>query len=277
MKQLAIFLAALVILTGCDTTSWNCEDGSGDMKLENIPVDRYHTVMYDRSGDIRLSRTRGWGLEIMTDDNLIDKFTTKIIDSVLYIQTPDDICPTEVVINCYMPNLKKVNMEGSGMIITRSDFVSDKLDFIMGGSGDIIIENVKADYTNIELDGSGDIEATDVDIDQLNCLLEGSGDIKVESIDNSYLECKLSGSGNINANGKTDSSYSWMGGSGNIKMDALQAGSARYILEGSGDIRAWANDYLYIRLRGSGDVYYRGDPDEKDIDIDGSGEIKQIN
>jgi hypothetical protein len=127
------------------------------------------------------------------------------------------------------------------------------------------------------MSGSGDIEAAEVDADSLRCMLEGSGNIMVESIDNTYLECKLAGSGDITSDGKTDSSYVWLGGSGNIIMDALQAGSARYILEGSGDIRAWADDYLYIRLLGSGDVYYRGDPDEKDIDIDGSGEINQIN
>ncbi len=295
MKKILLFFIALVVLAGCEGTNWNCIDGSEHLTAVEPEIDGFHTVMYDRSGFVLADYAETPYLRLETDDNLIDKFTFRVIDSVLYIQTQDDLCPSEVNIYCNAPLLKKIHMAGSGTIRSGGRVLADgfqaildgsgwidmlfagniNADLRMGGSGDIKIGG-NAGSIEASIDGSGDITSSDIIANSADLRIDGSGGFNMNCEISGTLAMHMGGSGTIRSAGKSDSCYAWMGGSGNLWLDDHQTRAARYILDGSGDIRAWAMEYLFARIDGSGNIFYKGDPEHLDAKIDGSGNIQRI-
>lgn len=94
--------------------------------------------------------------------------------------------------------------------------------------------------------------------------INGSGDVRLQEIESQECQASISGSGNINLNGKAiQASYS-IAGSGNIQAADLQAENTAASISGSGNISCYASQKLVARVKGSGDIAYKGDPQEVD-------------
>ena len=89
--------------------------------------------------------------------------------------------------------------------------------------------------------------------------INGSGDVRLQQIESQECQASISGSGNINLNGKAiQASYS-IAGSGNLQAENTDAS-----ISGSGNISCYASQKLVARVKGSGDIAYKGDPQEVD-------------
>lgn len=106
--------------------------------------------------------------------------------------------------------------------------------------------------------------------------LPGSGNITIVGLDGEAVDLDLPGSGNITAEGAADTVNVRMSGSGNISCDKLQARSAQVRLNGSGNITVFADETLDVNLRGSGNVYYHGEPAQVNTSIPGSGNVQAV-
>ena len=94
--------------------------------------------------------------------------------------------------------------------------------------------------------------------------INGSGDVRLQQIESQECQASISGSGNINLNGKAiQASYS-IAGSGNIQAADLQAENTDASISGSGNISCYASQKLVARVKGNGDMAYKGDPQEVD-------------
>jgi hypothetical protein len=57
----------------------------------------------------------------------------------------------------------------------------------------------------------------------------------------------------------------------------MQAKSASISIKGSGDCFIHASEYLEVSIKGSGDLVYSGNPGTKEINVAGSGTVKDRN
>ena len=64
-------------------------------------------------------------------------------------------------------------------------------------------------------------------------------------------------------------------GSGDVSASDLRAGTVVVTVFGSGDASVFSDASLDVRIFGSGDVTYRGDPDDLQIDEQGSGNVRR--
>jgi Putative auto-transporter adhesin, head GIN domain len=127
----------------------------------------------------------------------------------------------------------------------------------------------------LSLSGSGDIKTKKpIKTDGFVATLSGSGDLKLE-VEAKILEAKISGSGDFILKGKSDKLIAKISGSGDINADDLEAKDVEVGISGSGDIKVNCSENLKVRVSGSGDVFYKGNPKTKDTKVSGSGEIKQ--
>ena len=103
---------------------------------------------------------------------------------------------------------------------------------------------------------------------ELNKLsINGSGNIKlINGIQTESQECQagISGSGNINLKGKAIQAKYAIAGSGNIQAADLEAENTDASISGSGNISCYASQKLVARVKGSGDIAYKGNPQEVD-------------
>ena len=124
------------------------------------------------------------------------------------------------------------------------------------GSGEIIsIGKIKSEELKIRIDGSGDINM-DLDVKDLSLKINGSGDMDVRGQ-----------AGDVQAN---------INGSGDINMFDCICDNFNIEVNGSGDALIHSKGAINVLIRGSGDVTYKGSPEELDVEIYGSGELKKI-
>ena len=129
------------------------------------------------------------------------------------------------------------------------------------------------DLESIKSGGSGNIRSnTDLVADKLEISMSGSGDGRFQNIRADKLIVSLSGSGNIDiAGGSVGSLTVKQNGSGNFRGLDLQAQEADVNKSGSGNTSLTANKALAVRSSGSGNVEYRGNPEQSDVRFSGSG------
>jgi len=100
---------------------------------------------------------------------------------------------------------------------------------------------------------------------ELNKLsINGSGDVRLQQIESQECQAGISGSGNINLKGKAIQAKYAIAGSGNIQAADLEAENTDASISGSGNISCYASQKLVARVKGSGDIAYKGNPQEVD-------------
>lgn len=127
----------------------------------------------------------------------------------------------------------------------------------------------------VSLTGSGNIFGSDaIKSKDFKTELTGSGDIKL-NLDAQSVETLLVGSGDIELQGTTQKVTHQITGSGDIEGSNLKAVDAEANISGSGDIELHCEGNLKIRITGSGDVNYIGNPSTEDSKILGSGDVSR--
>jgi hypothetical protein len=106
--------------------------------------------------------------------------------------------------------------------------------------------------------------------------IPGSGNIDIAGLQGGSVKFSLPGSGNITATGTTDTLNIDIGGSGNIVCTDLQAKSVTVTIGGSGNASVYASESLNVRVSGSGNVQYRGNPASVNKSISGSGSVNAV-
>ena len=116
----------------------------------------------------------------------------------------------------------------------------DLIGVAVKGSGDFECKRrLDTDTLDVELKGSGDVEFDDVICDQLRVTLQGSGDVEVDNVTAQRSELLLMGSGDI-------------------KVTFSNSGTVHSTLKGSGDIELKGDvQESQSQVRGSGDVQTR--------------------
>lgn len=105
----------------------------------------------------------------------------------------------------------------------------------------------------------------------------GSANVILDSVTDEKLELEILGSGDIEATGKVRALDARISGSGELQLKQLEAATCSIRISGSGDAEVTAKEALDVRVSGSGEVVYYGNPVNVNSAINGSGEIAKGN
>ena len=133
---------------------------------------------------------------------------------------------------------------------------------------------VSVDYlSKIVLTGSGKIYNTSAfSWKNLKLTLTGSGEMDFLT-EVPHLDVILTGSGIIKLQGQADLLEATLTGSGELLAKAIEVADADITVTGSGETYIKCKNHLNIKLFGSGDVYYFGEPQFLKTKIFGSGGV----
>jgi hypothetical protein len=107
--------------------------------------------------------------------------------------------------------------------------------------------------------------------------LEGIGSVScLTDLNLNKLKLINSGIGSINLKGKASEVYMKNSGIGKIKATEFEVAYLKVKASGVGSVKVNATKEISVNLSGVGNVYYTGEPELKDIDIDGIGKFRQI-
>lgn len=124
-----------------------------------------------------------------------------------------------------------------------------------GGSGDMRINSdFGANSFNIGLSGSGTITAKNINAGKINIGMSGSGKMIIEG-------------------GRAEDANIGQSGSGDLEAMNFVAETVKIGKSGSGETSITALESLTVGASGSGNVYYKGDPEKKSIGVSGSTKV----
>lgn len=141
--------------------------------------------------------------------------------------------------------------------------------------GDRLILKYKDGYWNVR-NQNITVEVHTPYVDKVS--INGSGDVELErGFDQDYMEANVNGSGTLHIFNNTYGSFSAdVNGSGDIYAITTECNTVNADISGSGTIEVGVVDYLDVRISGSGDVFYRGNPTTS-INVSGSGTVQKRN
>lgn len=258
--RLPLLLAGTLLLTtGCDHLV--TVHGNGDITRDSRELAPFTHIDADGAVDINILYGSTQSVTVTTDANIQPILTTEVRgDNTLYISSTESYSSTEgVKIDITIPVIKGVQIDGSSDVVVASMPVElDTVDtFTLGiaGSGDILVQSMRARTIALEIEGSGDMLLENVSVNRLNAVIEGSGDLEV--------------------NGRCGHFDLDVEGSGDVEAVDLMATEADVRIAGSGEVDVWATDLLRATINGSGTIRYKGSP-TIERSISGSGEIRPL-
>ena len=228
LRKLPVFLTILA-LAACDGSACTSDcvsvndggptiNGSGTLKTEARPVDKFAAIRLGVGGNLVIERTGTESLTVTADDNLVSLFTSQVKDGTLDLSVAKgkSLSGKQPVYKVTVGDLRELDVRGSGSIdATKLD--GDALSVSIAGSGTANLAG-RADDLTVSISGSGSLNAAELKAKRAKVVVSGSGELTVNASDE--LDAKVSGSGSIRYIGspKLTSNVS---GSGSIKKKPL--------------------------------------------------------
>jgi len=240
MKSLKLMIPVVLILaafTSCKKTLFNSIKGKGATVTEIRDLTGFNKISLSIDGDVNYVQDSVYFVEISAQQNVLDVITTEISGGELKIDAKRWIRKHNgIKISIHSPDLRAMDLSGSGNMESSSDISTPDLELNISGSGNITLASVHTDQLEVTISGSGNIQ--------------------------------VSGGAATNQKAK-------ISGSGNVEMDNLTANESDAKISGSGSVTVWSVNHLKATISGSGDVKYKGNP-IVDTSISGSGSVIHI-
>ncbi|MBP1202174.1 hypothetical protein JOD97_000188 [Duganella sp. 1411] len=139
-------------------------------------------------------------------------------------------------------------------------------------SGDTKVSGFSGDRLELRLHGSGNV-AFSGRYRNLIAGAHGSGNLQLNAGSSEHVELELVGSGEIKSSGSCKTLDAQLTGSGDLDARHLAADRVTVDLKGSGTTHVFAKQAADLTLRGSGDIRVLGNPDQRNVNRSGSGDV----
>ncbi|MEL6591441.1 MAG: head GIN domain-containing protein [Bacteroidota bacterium] len=258
MKNLVslLLLVGLVFAqTACEypQQAFPCEDGVGERVTEVREFESFSKIMINLPGDVYLHQANEYRVEVTAQDNILEFLTTEVAENQLTITNSNCLNDFKTIrMDVYLPSLEMLEIQGSGDVYSEEAFdnASDQLLINIKGSG------------GVELDANAKTVAIDI---------MGSGDVTLKT-QAEIMTSTIEGSGDILLRGNVDKHSLQIDGTGNARAFELMSRETAITITGEGDCEISAEEKLIVDIRGSGNVYYKGNP-VLDATVTGTGQI----
>jgi hypothetical protein len=145
-------------------------------------------------------------------------------------------------------------------------------DVSVRGSGESTINGFSGERIDVRLTGSGNLKFNGR-FREVRAGLHGSGELEMNGGSSDKVEVTLAGTGNMTVVGATKLFKAEQAGTGDIYARHLRADEVTLKMAGTGDAAVTAQKAAHVVLRGAGDVVVYGDPAERAVDRQGSGDV----
>lgn len=226
MKSTFLFSGLLFVgLVSCKKNGLVCYHGNGNKVTEQRSIEHFDAIDLRICADVHVEQSSSYSVSVTASENLMSIIETEVHGTTLCIDTKKNKCingDDDIDIFVTTPELRKLEVSGSGDIDSKNKFTTSDLEINISGSGDISMDSLFTSNYAIRISGSGDVS------------LAGHQAASKQTV-------HISGSGEVNTL--------------NLPTD-----ECTIHISGSGKAEIWAVNKLNADISGSGDVIYKGSP-----------------
>lgn len=241
-KTLFAVLAIIFAISNqsCNQKRSSASSESGKIVSKEIPITEYSIISSALPANIVYEQSDAPAyLKLDVDQSALDKLDIVVKDSILELKLKSglslDLNTDKWMVRTNSKSLKLISLTGAG------NFSLKKL--------------------------SG--------VKRLDVRLEGAGNFEADNLDCVSLALTLGGAGNAKVKGKAEAAAYNLAGVGNVDAGSFDVKNLRVFISGAGNADVNASDYLYVGLKGAGNVAYKTKPKVVETDIQGVGQVKQ--
>ncbi|KGL61722.1 head GIN domain-containing protein [Polaribacter sp. Hel1_85] len=240
-NKIFLLIFSILGLTSCDTSNIDCIRGEESITTQVLSLSDFDGINLHGSENVRISQGLLQEVKVIGNSNIIENLRTSVSNNIWDIRLEAGCYRNyKLAIEIIVPNIKHLEINGSGNIIV-NDFEDQN-------------------NLNIEINGSGNISLNQFEgLTNFDANLNGSGFFKA-NYDIYTLE-------NLSVNNR---------GRGNFFGFKLNTDNCIINSIGVGSIKVTATQLLDVRLTGRGDVFYKGTPEIKQ-NIMGTGNLINAN
>ena len=211
------------------------------------------TVVLDGPIDLTLTQGPTASLKVRGEQRSLQNIETIQDGRDLHIGTKGMLLNPRhrLQVELVLPMLEELTVRSSGDTKV-SGFSGDRLELRLHGSGNV---NFSGRYRNL-IAGA-----------------HGSGNLHLNAGSSEHVELELVGSGEIKSSGSCKTLDAQLTGSGDLDARHLAADKVTVDLKGSGTTHVFAKQAADLTLRGSGDIRVLGNPDQRNVNRSGSGDV----
>ncbi len=246
--------------------------GNGNIVKQDRQLPAFTKIEVLGSADVIIRQGDHPAVQVHADENLIDMITTEVKKGALQISGEGKIRSyKKFEVHVTMERLDEIVISGSGDVESVGKIEGNEMTIAIFGSGDVSLD---LDYKNLntQINGSGDVRISGINGDLMLTVM-GSGDFQADNLRLDNCTIKIMGSGDVKLAGRAATVKVESMASGDVNLNNLTAEEVEVKNFGSGDIITTVTGRLKVKLMGSGDLTYRGDPDKVDVSTLGSGSV----
>lgn len=227
MKVLKTFfiIAATLMLAAC--VSENIGSDRGKETTANVKTSDFRNISITGSSTVYFVQGNKTSVKMHGKEQDIKEMDIQNINGTLKIKTKrnngwnlfsrNNTGDVEIYITS--PNLRNVEIIGSGDFIADGKIDTDIMKISISGSGDTKIKDIICNSISVKIAGSGDVDIKKISTTEATLTISGSGDICMNNVNIGYVESKIAGSGSIRIKGKVKSHKEKISGSGDVSIN----------------------------------------------------------
>jgi len=197
----------------------------------------YEKLMLDINADVEIQNDTSRNIQIRGQKNIVEQLKSKVNKQILHFYFPGCVKYDSLNLKIPLGFINGIKVNSEAIVNINNSIIGNLVELKMSGSGKILTKSIDCQNINVDISGSGNI----------------------------YIQSKSKSTyGNL---------YSY--GSGGFYGDSLTVKTAFVNIGGSGSVRLNIVDTLTVRIYGSGNLYYKGNPYVK-ATIIGSGKLIEI-
>ena len=169
--------------------------GSGNLESERREVSNFTKIRSEGVFNVMVTQGALQSVEIIADDNIIQKVKTKVVNNELILTLDNDSYQNiNLQANITVTALNGIKNYGVGNMSILGVSEAESLNVLNSGSANILLEG-STNYMSVRNEGSGNIIGFDFYIKEGYFDIEGSGNVEISCANN--LEVTIDGSGNV--------------------------------------------------------------------------------
>ena len=212
-KWIVGLCSVLVLFASCTKTI----TGEGPITTQNRQVNTFTKIKINGSGDVEVVPSNNQQVIITGYTNLLDVYESKVVNGELQLgfESRKNIRNDNIKVRIEIPDIKGVNINGSGDILINGFLQGTDLNALINGSGRIKIQSSAFNSASYNINGSGDIFAAAIPSKTTEASITGSGFIELNCTQN--LKVRISGSGTVDYYGNPPTTDIAISGSGVVR------------------------------------------------------------
>jgi len=230
-------VALIAIVQGCYIDPFReTVYGEGPVIENSVDTEHFTGIRVSSGIDVFLRQDENMGVVVEADENLHEYIRLDVRNGILIIDTE---------VNIRKAKSKKVYVR-------------------------------LPELREIQISSAGNVEGQGIfTCHRLDISVSSAGDLSLE-VEADEIRVSLSSAGDVRLSGKADSLEARLSSAGNLDALRLEVEKADVSVSSSGNARIFVTRELNARSSSSGDIFYLGDPEIKNIHASSAGRVKSL-